>query len=169
MRKEGTWLEMWERVQRYYERFRFINDGMPPSKEDAFTFNFQDEAFVFFVFCYHLMDWIDKDKTITLPKKVSAREYVNQNECLSVCRDIANGIKHLKQSATRTKKPRFEEEGRVSYNIKEGKLKRIGVKFWISTTKINKDAFEMATECMEKWKEFIDKYIDRADIDGGNK
>lgn len=164
MKKQGTWLEQWERVQRYYKRFQCINNGMPVTKEESHTFNFQDEAYAFFVFCYHLMDWIDKDKTITLPKKVSAREFVNQNKCLSVCRDIANGIKHLKQTAKRTIKPRFEDDGRVSYNIKEGKLKSIGVKFWIITPGEKKNAFELATECMEKWREFIEKHAEKRSI-----
>jgi len=30
-----------------------------------------------------------------------------------------------------------------------------------------KDAFELAMECMEKWREFIEKYIDGIHIYGG--
>jgi len=72
-------VEQWERVQRYYKRFQYIDKGMPKTKDDAHTFNFQDEAYAFFIFCYHLMDWIDKDKTIKLPKRVSAQG-IHQSE-----------------------------------------------------------------------------------------
>ena len=127
MKKIGTWLEQYEWVQRYYKKFQRINEGMPITREDSHRFNLQDEVYAFFIHYYHFMNWIDNDKTLKFPKN-KAQNFVNQNDCPRLCKDVYNGIKHLTKDQEDSK-PRFENEGQVSCKIKEGELKSVRIKF----------------------------------------
>ena len=160
MTKQGTWLEQWERVKRYFMRFERINGGMPVTKNSAHEINFKDEVYAFFVFCHHLKDWIMSDKTVKINQKTVA-DFVKGNDCLTLCASICSGIKHLKRKSRKLPNVRIGEFGKVSYRIEEGKLKSIAVKFSISRNSEKVDAFELATECMDKWKKFIAQNIEK--------
>ena len=167
MTKRGTWLEQWERVQRSYTRIKQLTEGITPTKKGSPEFNFKDEFCAFFIFCYHLKDWIDNDKTLSLPNKLADKfVYKSENECLQMCGDICNGIKHLELTDPKREPPaKFEKDARVSRRIEDGKYVSIKANLFISTDKGKHNAFDLATECVEKWKEFIDENIGREEIE----
>lgn len=50
--------EQFERVKRWYERFRRINEGTSHEKNTEY---YHDEVYAFFVNCFHVKDWILND------------------------------------------------------------------------------------------------------------
>jgi hypothetical protein len=165
MSKQRTWMEQWERVHRYYNRIEKLTKGIAPTRKNSPEFNFLDEFCAFFVFCYHLKDWIDNDTRLNLPRKI-ADTFVNENECLEICGDICNGIKHLHLDFPKRFPPaKFEKEARVSLKIDAGKLVSIRAKIFVSTDKGIINAFDLATESMDKWREFIRQHIEKDILD----
>jgi len=162
MTKQGTWLEQWERVQRYYSLIeKFTKKGVPPANKDSPELNFLDQHYAFFIFCYHLKDWIDNDTTLNLTRK-KADKFIKGNTHLEICGDICNGIKHLKRNEERIRRawqPEFEKKATVSRKIVEGKLVSKRWKAFVLTDIGKIDVFDLATECMDKWKEFIRQNI----------
>jgi len=56
----SRWREQWDRVQRWYERFREIDAGRIHTRASDF---YQDVAHAFFVDCFHLKVWLKNDPT----------------------------------------------------------------------------------------------------------
>ena len=152
--------EQFERMKRWYERIKKIDQGephnlsfvnLPPSY-------FYDEVYAFFINCYHLKDWIKNDDTVKLSSK-DVEGFIDKNECMCLCADICNSKKHLKLDPT-IHPPRSDQDpefrGReFPVNLGGGDEPIIGVKFSIETKKGTIDAFELASECVRKWEEFI--------------
>jgi hypothetical protein len=113
----------------------------------------QDIIYAFFMNCYHLKDWIINDPTVNLPS-TKVEKFINSNPCMCICADICNGLKHLTLNRSRSKEnPRFTSR---KYVLTIGETEQtIQIKYFIGT----KDAFELASECVQKWKQFIDKFI----------
>jgi hypothetical protein len=95
----------YERMIRWYKKFEEI-DYNYQNKLDEYL----DIAYAFFMNCYHLKDWIINDTNIDLPRN-DVEEYVNITECLSVCADICNGLKHL-----RLDRPKSDKEPKIGLN-----------------------------------------------------
>jgi len=140
----------------YYKRFERINSGMPVTRNETHEINFRDEVYVFFVFCHNLKDWIMNDKKVKIDQKTVA-DFVKNNECLTLSAAICTGIKHMKQKSRNLPKVRIDKLSKVSYRVEEGKLKSIAVKFSVSDDLGKVDAFELATNCVDKWREFIEE------------
>ncbi|MBT9175699.1 MAG: hypothetical protein DDT22_01383 [candidate division WS2 bacterium] len=148
--------EQFERMKRWYECIKKIDQGRPHNLSfvNLPSNYFYDEVYTFFLNCYHLKDWIQNDDTVKLPKE-NVENFINQNECMRVCADICNGIKHLRRESNRSgKDPKFG--GReFSLSLGGGPEPMIKVKFSIKTKTGTIDAFELASECVQKWEEFI--------------
>ena len=82
------WPEQYARMKRVLARAR----SAPPISEQA-----EDDYYAFFVWCYHLKDWLKNDDSI--PSSVGDRveRYVKDKRCLGICGALANGIKHLRR------------------------------------------------------------------------
>ena len=150
--------EQFERMKRWYERIKKIDQGMPHNLSfiNLPSGYFYDELYAFFVNCYHLRDWIENDDTVKPLEKEKVEHFMKQNECMCVCRDICTGIKHLEQkSSPRSGQvPKFG--GReLSLSLGGGPEPIINVKFSIETKTGTIDAFELASKCVRKWGEFI--------------
>jgi len=149
--------EQFERVKRWYNRFFEITFGMAHKRNTEF---YQDEVYAFFINCYHLKDWIINEKSVkNKNKKQKLEDFINNNECMSLCADICNGLKHLELSRNiRTGiQPEFKDR---KFELELGGAEaKIVVKYNIITSKGNKDAFLLATDCKEKWEEFIKNEI----------
>jgi hypothetical protein len=155
--------EQWERVQRWYQRFKDINDGKPHIRNTEYEV---DDVYAFFIDCYHLKDWIKHDNTLKIKNKGKCVEkYVhNTKDCLNDCGLICNSLKHLNPG-----KPEFigkkydvtisEFIGGDTKEMYEQNPTIIKMKFNIDTSDGVKDAFDFATECMESWKRFITEVI----------
>ena len=136
---------------RWYKKFEIIDKGK--IDDDPNFFSYHDIIYAFFQNCYHLKDWILNDTKVSLPPNL-VEQFIQQNDCLKICADICNGTKHLKLTRPRSNITEgimpsstiiwFSEKGRVNK-----------IKYIIITTSGSYDAFKMATECVEKWKEFI--------------
>jgi hypothetical protein len=83
----------YERVIRWFERFKTINSG---KMHTTSTENYEDEIHAFFQNCYHLKDWIKNDTSIT--RLLDVEEYINATVSLQLCADICNALKHLSRN-----------------------------------------------------------------------
>lgn len=151
--------EQFERMKRWYERIKQIDQGRPHNLPSDY---YQDEVYAFFINCYHLKDWIKNDDTVESITKEKVEQFINQNVCMCVCADICNGIKHLKLKPT--KPHRSDEDPKFGgrkflLNLGGGPKPIIKVKFSIKTKTRTIDAFELASECVRKWGEFIEDNI----------
>ena len=159
--------EQYERMKRWYERIKKIDQGRPHNLPSDY---YCDEVYAFFVNCYHLKDWIINDDTVKKSEKGEkggkVEDFINQNGCMRICADICNGIKHVKKSKDPRKPPRSDEDPefgarKLSLNLGGGPEPVITVKFSIETKTGTIDAFELASECVRKWEEFIKDNINR--------
>ena len=135
---------------RWYERFEQIHSGI-----DKRGFEHKkDDILAFFMNCFHLKDWIKKDTDV--PDK-DVEKFVNENYCLKYCCDIANGSKHLSLD----KKSRITNESEtlsVAVSIDKEKQQAIPILIIRDSRGNIKDTFEIATEAVQTWKEFFQKY-----------
>ncbi|MGE5372267.1 MAG: hypothetical protein ACM3QZ_09790 [Solirubrobacterales bacterium] len=79
------WKRQYERIRRWYNRV----NGIRLSSEYLVL---QDDLLAFFMNCYHLRDWLIHGSPID---EKAVDEYINRNNYLSACRQLANGTKHL--------------------------------------------------------------------------
>ena len=54
-----------------------------------------DDYYRFFVWCYHLKDWLKNDETVAPDVRVMVEAFVNERRALAISGDIANGVKQL--------------------------------------------------------------------------
>jgi hypothetical protein len=146
--------EQFERMMRWYRRFGDTEQGRPHTVESLY---YDDEVQAFFISCYHLKDWILNDDGSDLrTSKHELDEFVKQNEPLAICGDLCIGLKHLKRDRSDWSgvdpklgaKDTFLELGQGPPKVR--------IKYYIETSTGRKDAFALATDCVKKWKEFIE-------------
>jgi len=149
--------EQFARMKRWYERIKKIDQGEP---HDLSYINlppdyYYDEVYAFFQNCYHLKDWIKNDDTVKLLKE-DVEDFIKRHECMCLCADICNSTKHL--NLTRPPKsgqvPEFKRR-ELSLRLEGGPEPIINDKFFIETKTGTVNAFELASECVRKWGEFI--------------
>ncbi|MFZ2455154.1 MAG: hypothetical protein WAX07_01575 [Candidatus Altiarchaeia archaeon] len=161
-------------MKRYYKLFESTNNGRPPDKSSEF---YQDEVLAFFIFCYHLKDWIKNDTDIQNKVNPPIEEFINSTEALRICADICNATKHLTLDRPRNGpntditfgivKTEFSlvlNEGvKINDTQPAGQIKHksnpphtIGAKYKVRISKGEiKDAFELATECLQSWNDYL--------------
>lgn len=157
MAGSSKYLEQFNRVKRWYERFAATNEGREHSAPSDY---YEDDVYAFFINCHHLEDWIKKDPDVG-PALGKVKDFINSSWELSVCADVCNGIKHLKRDREGRSKcdPRF---GSRAYELKLGEREQtISVKYSIDTSSGPIDAFELATKCFQAWQNFIESNISR--------
>lgn len=153
MAKLRKYQEQFQRLERWYDRFENVDQGRPHTLPSDY---YNDEIYAFFLNCYRLKDWIQKDDTVKLPKG-KIEHFVNQNECMRICKKICNDIKHLKRNSHSGRDPEF---GARKFSLNSGEPKPIiKIKYSITAKTGTIDAFALASECVQKWKEFIEKNI----------
>jgi len=155
MSSSNDYMEQFERVKRWYERFRGISQGRLHDRPSDY---YQDEVYAFFLNCYHLKDWIKNDESVGAAAKMEVESFIDQNEELKLCADICNAIKHLRLTTTRSDQdPRF---GRRLFHVGLGGPETtVSVDYTIDTSSGPVDAFELATKCLQAWENFIESHI----------
>ena len=156
MATNKKYMEQFDRMQRWYEHFKKINQGISHERSSE---EYTDVVYAFFQNCYHLKDWIENDDNAKMPKGFDIdRDFINKNPSMLLLADICNGTKHLKLDNERSKEsPEF---GSKTYSLQIGGQKPVlTIKWNIKTKSGNVDAFQLATECVQKWDEFIKKNI----------
>jgi len=147
-----TFEEQFERVKRWYVGFEKIDQG---KAHHAHSDYYQDDVYAFFLNCYHLKDWIKNDHTVPGPVRGKVEDFINKSDCLKICADICNALKHLelKRPPRGGKTPDWI--GRKFQLLLGGGQPTLGVKYSLMTGKGPKDAFELAEECVREWEQFI--------------
>lgn len=152
-----NWRGQYDRMMRWYERFEEINREKKEKKPDFFKDH--DTVYAFFQNCYHLKDYIINDPSVSLPKD-DVENYIQRISCLKLCSDIANGTKHLKLTKSKSGLSPIIDPLSVTCELTpKGKIKSYKIKYSIETEVGYFDAFETATECVQRWKEFIDDCV----------
>src|SRR6202022_45849 len=94
-----------ERMRRWYEKFAETDRGR---KHVSSSDNYIDEVYAFFMNCYQLKDWIKHDTAIPPDVQKAVEGFIDKNECLRLCADICNALKHLTLRKLRsTESPQF--------------------------------------------------------------
>jgi hypothetical protein len=147
--------EQFERVKRWYERFKRIDEGTSHEKNTEY---YHDEVYAFFLNCYHLKDWIKNDDTVPRTVTTTVESFVGQSTNLSICADICNSIKHLNlfRPPRSGKAPQW---GRRHFKAVIGEGSTMAVEYSIITASGAIDAFDLATKCVEEWEQFIKSNI----------
>ncbi len=151
------------RVNRYYGRFKKLNDGMVHS---APSDNYLDDVHAFFQNAYHLKDWLKNDAAFTKHTDQEIEDYVSNTAALAICADICNSTKHLALTSTPRSGVRpsigkkqisidFTEEISVSGTPPKEHPPMIAMKIQIRHGSQTLDAFDVATQAMLAWESFI--------------
>jgi len=152
------WEAHYKRVLRWYGRLKKIHNGDRYGDDIDFYY---DEMLVFFIFCHQFKDWIKKDTTIP-PKEVE--QLINDNECLQLCADIANGTKHLGVDSQRGPRSGQNSSMRPVVLLDESKLLSndafplIGLRFNLTLEDGRVlEAYNIASMCLQVWAAFLSK------------
>lgn len=166
MTNKGNYQEQFERMMRWYRRFEDIKlrrykpfpDELDP--QEVF-FQVSDEIYAFFLNCYHLKDWIKNDDTVSQTAKKHVAKFIDDNECLRICADICNSIKHLKLDKKHRNSEDVALESALWISVGTAS-KFIHIKPTITnlTTQVEQDAFTLASDCVQKWQEFIEIHLE---------
>ena len=142
------WREMYERVLRMH------GDAFDSAiGEDAAG----DRAYAFFIFCFHLKDWIKNDTSIDAGVRAAVEAFVSATPALALAADIANGVKHL----VRDRSVRVDDSVRLSAGGD-----RLGMNFSLGTSVLgfvlviagdhgHRPARSVADECVKAWTTFL--------------
>ena len=147
----ASWLEQYDRMLRWYERFKVLDAGRP---HDTPSDNYVDEVYAFFQNCYHLKDWVKNDHALPANVRQAVEAHINGSRALRLCADICNALKHLALTESRSgEDPSFGPK-RYSLTLGAGVPPMISLKYEVNTTTGPEDAFALATDCLGEWKRF---------------
>jgi len=146
--RNQPWTEQYERMKRYYKRFEQINNGINHSKDSDY---YKDEVYSFFTYCYHLKDWIKNDPGLNIQ---NVEEFIHSKEILKICGDISNGVKHLNLNNPKVGNGAKIEGANFFLNL-GSKDQLIKVQYYIEADGYIYDAFDLATEAIQLWDEFL--------------
>jgi hypothetical protein len=166
----NTYRHQFARVRRYYDRFCAMHNGAADRAiMGAARF---DDVLSFFMHCHHLRDWVKNDSTSGY-SETEVMAFVRANEVLAIVADICNGAKHLKRDRPPEsgEQPNIREQNLVLVlgpGLREGKADyRVRIEVWVEHKSQLVDAFDVATEAMVLWEEFLSKDPrSRAEEDG---
>ncbi len=152
------YMEQLERAKRYHRRFSDIIHNYPSVTLSDKTCG--DIVRSCFVHIHHIRDWVENDNSsdFDLSTRSICQFYKDDQDAtdiLRTCREVCNGIKHLKF-------PEFGED--VVMDIEDGlngtssSQRRIaGYRIVHKGTKPDDDAFCLATRAIGLWENFISK------------
>jgi hypothetical protein len=143
-----------ERMMRHYRRLELINKGVKLHPGESGD-DYEDACYGFFQNCYHLKDWLINDPNFTRKTARQIEDYINATPSLSICADICNGTKHLKLLEPRSgSPPRLGDRHITVYE--GGPLDEcISIAFIVEHAGLKKEAFALATECVQPWETFM--------------
>jgi hypothetical protein len=157
--------DQYQRMLRWYERFRQIDEGRQPNADFEAQY---DEVLAFFMNCDHLYDWIEIDFKVDKSHHniqkyrrflTDLKEFRNGDDMLKLCTDLSIGAKHLHSH----RKSHFGEEiGGICREIhidETGSNPSVKSKWKIKVHSGKEyDAFDIATHCITIWKKFLDDH-----------
>jgi len=158
------YMEQFERAERYYERFRKINDGVIVSSADTEQYmpsslDYEDDVRSFFVHCYHVKDWIINGPEVCEADrkrlKTKVEDFIEKKDSLKLCNDICQGVKHLYRNRPSRSGDQPEFAGSDTRICLGGSIQKLDTKYWVQWKNKKLDTFELATSAMNAWRSFI--------------
>lgn len=146
------WYGMYLRMMRFYYRAKNAENST-----DELDF-----YIVFFQNCFHLKDWIIGFKShedSNLSEKI--HNLINNSYSLKICRDVCNGLKHLKLN-----NPSIDKHFAIFHEFRPfheiDKVKEIGWSIFISENPNDKNPKrnymeKVAKDCADTWNNFLIK------------
>jgi hypothetical protein len=149
----SNYQDQWERTKRWFERIKEIENGQ---REELNLPRFKDEYMAFFINCYHLADYIEKDDNLNISGN-AIYNHIRSSQELKICKDVANASKHLKLNscAETTQNTDLAEGIDVELNLPSGEA---SISYKIEMQNGEKDAFSVAQDCISDWKDFFQKH-----------
>jgi hypothetical protein len=150
-------LEQFNRVERYLKRIEAIYEGVPLSSNYDKQ-SYDDDVMSFFIHCYHVKDWLIHDEKLSITKN-NVDEYIKNNRELSVCADLANGLKHcrLTHKTWTEDQPHVSGSERLVSKFSE-EPSIMSCKYRIMSNNKTLDALTLAKECVQLWRDFFAKF-----------
>lgn len=140
----GPWGEQWGRVELGLARIQDIYDGRaePEGTEGAVY-----DVYSFFLHCFHLRDWIQKDSQLANSVRDQAQSHLKGSPELSVCADVANRSKHSVLTRSYTGNLQTGPSGNDVTVMGGGHASHA---FRVSSGGGEWDALDLAKACVEK-------------------
>lgn len=145
---DSGWPDQWQRVQRWYKRVEAIRVS-PPAKGEPGEPDALDYLLAFFVFCFHLGDWLEHDRR---DPHAGAISYLHSDPDLLICRDLANGWKHCVLDPAR--KPTWPNAVTTASPVRHSGRLRVEWRVEVQPGDF-RDVFSVAQRCMEAWRRYI--------------
>lgn len=137
--KTGGWEAQLDRVWRWHERLAESCADPTSSPEERVDF-----LLAFFQNCYALRDWLKNDAAVS---NNELDVVMQDNQCLRVCRDIANGSKHLKID-----RPSVDPGFSIG---REYCGDRTPERWFVIVGNDFVDALALSNECLDAWRTFL--------------
>jgi hypothetical protein len=148
------------RVKRWLKRLHRINNGLTISpsssfQPEQFINECRDDFLAFFLNCYHLKDWIAKDKTSSSLQKRAIEPYINQTPELRVTADICNQAKHLELDRRRSSSEARWRGRTYDARDKSDNTVSVHLNFYLQAEGSFRDALSLANEAVSAWEKFF--------------
>ena len=137
--KAGSWIAQADRVWRWHERLvsSCANSASTPEERLDFLLAFCQN-------CYALRYWLEKDGAVS---KDQLDALMQSSQPLRVCRDIANGSKHLKVD-----RPSIDPKFSIG---REYCGPEIPERWLVITGDDFVDTLTLASQCVDAWRMFL--------------
>ncbi len=159
----GSYDNPYARASRYLERIKMVYDGVDcyfPSTE-----YFHDDVYSFFIFCFHIKDWLKSDTRLNI-ENANVEAYIKDHIELQLCADICNGTKHFVQTPGRVRtgvQPMVYRDNAIitTYPLGSGISPSGAVfksSFGVNTNGEIVDVLELGNRCMELWNLLLEDH-----------
>jgi hypothetical protein len=146
----ASWREMYQRMQRAREQ---------AFDDSATSGDLQiDRVYSFFMFCYHLKDWIKKDPGVPTPVQDCVERFVESSDAIGLAGDITNGVKHYVRDEKHVRvdrRARLERRGdRMGSDFVLG-ISALGSNIVVTGDLGPQRARALVDECVAAWDDFL--------------
>ncbi len=141
-------------MMRWYKR---LDSVYRPKK--TLDYDYADDVTnAFFLFCYHLKDWLINDTSIKANLK-DIESFISSSTALSICADLANGSKHLGLNRVRSNAKSFKVNQAINITAVTDNKSKSKVNYSRSIEIDGKiyDALDLAKECLDEWQTYLKK------------
>jgi hypothetical protein len=142
MSSVAKWREQYDRVVRWGKRLRRYRLDLD-NPEYA-----RDNFFAFAQACYHLIDWLENDKSQPI-RRNTARQFVDATPVLAFCREICNGSKHAVHAA------KMQKVNVATWSMPVGDGKAWASWLCVEHQGQSHSAAGFAHLCIANWRKFL--------------
>jgi hypothetical protein len=148
--RTNGWRRQYDRMKRAYARAQTAIEMGEQTVDDYYSF---------FVWCYHLKDWLKNDETVPPAVRALVEAFVKERRALAISGDIANGVKHLLRDERRA---RVDPNAKVSAippafqkSAFQGNAFQTEGRVVVVVDGNHEDAGGMAQVCVAAWDDFL--------------